>query len=254
VRIVTVIVVGLFILLLFGGQILPLLGRLFGGQARKPFRQAKWVWASLGGNEEEVRQAEEEFGAECAREFAAPFRGTVDDQAQALVTAIGDQLEKSALSGRRFRCQAVSAPTPNAFALPGGYIFVTDSLVDLCERRQDEIALLLAHEMAHVALGHSRQKLMVDQVLNVVTARAAGAGMLARRLLSEGYSREQETEADGAGLRLAVRAGFDGALGIEVLRRLKRQAPPAPPIGEFFASHPPLAERIQALESELRPA
>lgn len=251
-RIVTLIVVVLFILLLFGGQILPMLGRLFGGHARKPFRQAKWVWASLGGSEEEARQAEEEFGEECAREFAAPFRGAVDERAQTLVNAIAERLEKAATSGRRFRCQVVSAPAPNAFALPGGYIFVTDSLVDLCERRPDEIALLLAHEMAHVAFGHSRQKLMVDQVLNVVAARAAGAGLLARRLLSEGYSREQETEADGAGLRLAVRAGFDGALGVEILRRLERQAPPAPPIGEFFASHPPLPERIQALESELR--
>lgn len=251
-RLGVIIVIGLLILLVFGGRLLPLLGGLLGQNARKPMRQAKWMWATLGGSEEEVQKAEDEFGKECAREFEAQFRNAVDPRLEALVRDVGGRLAGAAVSGRRFAFRVVAAPAANAFALPGGFVFVTDSLLELCERRPDEVALLLGHEMAHAALGHAREKLMVDQVLKVVTARAAGAGQLARRLLNQGYSRDHEYEADAAGLRLAARAGFDAAGGIQVLRRLMARSPADSPLEEYFASHPPLGDRIRLLEDEAR--
>jgi predicted Zn-dependent protease len=243
-RLASLIVLALLVLLLFGGRLLPLLGRLGGDRARKPMRQAKWVWATLGGSEEDVAKAEEEFGEECAREFDAQFRGPVDQRLEAFVNSVGERLAGAALHKRRFTFRVVSAASPNAFALPGGFIFVTDGLMALSGCQPDEVALLLSHEMAHAALGHSRSKLMVDQVLNLLTARAAAAGQLARTLLSKGYSREQEFEADEAGMRLAVRAGFDRERGANLLRRLLERTPEEGPLAEFFATHPPLEERI----------
>ncbi len=243
-RLATLIVLALLVLLLFGGRLLPLLGKLGGDRARKPMKQAKWVWATLGGSDEEVERAEDEFGAECAEEFRAQFRGPVDQRMQALVDRIGERLAGAAIHKRRFTFQVVASEMPNAFALPGGYIFVTDGLLDLCQCGPDEVALLLSHEMAHAALGHSRSRLMVDQVLNVLSTRVSAAGPLARTLLSKGFSREQEFEADEAGMRLATRAGFDRARGAMLLRRLLERSPEEGPLAEFFASHPPLEERI----------
>ena len=248
-RLASLIVVALLVLLLFGGRLLPLLGRLGGERVRKPVRQAKWMWATLGGSEEDVERAEAEFGAECAREFGAQFQDPVDPRMQALVQSIGERLAGAALRPRRFSFRVVSAAMPNAFALPGGFVFVTDGLLALCGCRPDEVALLLSHEMAHTALGHSRTKLMVDQVLNLMTARAAAAGQLARTLLSKGYSRDQEFEADEAGVRLAIRAGFDRERGANLLRRLLERSPEQMPLAEFFATHPPMEERIARILS-----
>ena len=65
------------LILFFGGRLLPRLGNWLGGQSRKPFRQAKWMWSWFAGSEAESIQAERDYGRECAREFAKQFSGNV---------------------------------------------------------------------------------------------------------------------------------------------------------------------------------
>ena len=77
------------------------MGHFLGIQARKPFRQAKWVWSWFAGSESESLQAEQEYGRECAREFAAQFSGKVSPASQELVDAVGVRLAGAVKDPRR---------------------------------------------------------------------------------------------------------------------------------------------------------
>ncbi len=131
------LIIGLF--LFFGAKLLPRVGSWLGLHSRKPFRQAKWMWSWFAGSEAESLQAERDYGRECAREFAAEFSGRPSPASQALVDEVGTKLAAAVKDPRReFRFSVVVAATSNAFALPGGFIFITEPLVHFCE--QDEAA------------------------------------------------------------------------------------------------------------------
>ena len=228
---------------------LPRLGTWLGGQSRKPFRQAKWMWSWLAGTEAEAIQAEYEYGRECARQFAAQFSGKAPREKQEAVAAVGSRLAGTVKDRRRqFHFSLVPAGVSNAYALPGGFVFITEPLVDLCAQDADELAFLLGHEMGHVLCGHAKSQLTARTFLNAVTARLAGAGLMLRQLLNQGYSRELELEADGEGARLAAAAGFDPRAAARALERLARGASGNAGLMEYFSSHPPIAERVRKLE------
>ena len=229
-------------------KFLPRLGTWLGGQSRKPFRQAKWMWSWLAGTEAEAIQAEYEYGRECARQFAAQFSGKAPREKQEVVAAVGSKLAGAVKDRRRqFHFSLVRAAVSNAYALPGGFVFITEPLLDLCAQDPDELAFLLGHEMGHVIRGHARSQLTARTFLNAVTARLAGAGLMLRQLLNQGYSRELELEADGEGARLAAAAGFDPRAAARALQRLERGASGNAGLMEYFSSHPPIAERVRKL-------
>jgi predicted Zn-dependent protease len=235
------------LLLFFFSRLLPRVGGLLGSSARKPMRQAKWMWTWATGSEEDALAAELEYGRECAREFAQQFPGSAPPRVAAVLNEIGAALAAAVKEpGRQWSFAAVPAPIANAYALPGGFIFVTGPLLTLVADR-DELAFVLAHEMAHVVKGHAREQLTTGVFLNAVTARLAGAGQMLREMLGKGYSRDLELEADREGARLAAGAGFDREAGQRALARLSALSPDVPEWAEYLASHPPIAERIQAL-------
>ena len=237
------------LLLLFMGKLLPGLGGWLGGQSRKPFRQAKWMWSWLAGTEAEAIQAEYEYGRECARQFAAQFPGKAPREKQELVAAVGSKLADAVKDRRHeFHFSLVCAGLSNAYALPGGFVFITEPLLDLCAQDRDELAFLLGHEMGHVLRGHARSQLTARTLLQAVTARLSGAGLMLRQLLNQGYSRELELEADREGARLAAAAGFDPRAAARALRRLARASGDNAGLAEYFSSHPPMAERVKKLE------
>ena len=241
------LIVGL--LLFFGAKLLPPLGTWLGGQSRKPFRQAKWMWSWFAGTEAEAIQAEYEYGRECARQFAAQFSGTAPREKREVVAAVGSRLADAVKDRRReFHFSLVRAGVSNAYALPGGFVFITEPLLDLCEQDPDELAFLLGHEMGHVLRGHARSQMTARTFLNAVTARLSGAGLMLRQLLNQGYSRELELEADSEGVRLAAAAGFDPRAAARALSRLARVSSQNAGLREYFSSHPPLAERVRRLE------
>jgi len=149
---------------------------------------------------------------------------------------------------REFRFSLVRAGVSNAYALPGGFVFITEPLLDLCAEDRDELAFLLGHEMGHVIRGHARSQLTANTFLHAVTARLSGAGPMLRQLIDKGYSRELELEADAEGARLAAAAGFDARAAARALRRLALVSRDHAGLAEYFSSHPPLAERIRRLE------
>ncbi len=233
-------------------RLLPRLGANLGRQARKPFRQARWMWNWLAGSEDDAIAAEYEYGAECAREFAAQFPGDVPGGLQELAARVGSSLERAVDDPRRrFQFRVVSSARTNAYALPGGFVFVTAPLLELCGRDRQEVAFFLGHEVAHVVRGHAREQLAGNVFLSAVASRVPHAGQMLRQVLGKGYSRELELEADREGARLAVRAGFEPSAAVRALERLARLEPGLTAMEEFFSTHPPFAERIRQLRNGL---
>jgi predicted Zn-dependent protease len=152
---------------------------------------------------------------------------------------------------------------PNAFALPGGHIYVSRGLLALCNS-EDELATVVGHEIGHVAARHSVQRQAANAPLVPVKIAAgiggaitsivspglgkvvAGVGQLPGALALAKYSRSQEQEADRLGQQFAAAAGFDpGALStfMHTLAREEELAGNDPDRRSFFQSHPPSPER-----------
>jgi len=144
-------------------------------------------------------------------------------------------------------------------ALPGGFVFINDSLVDFCERRPDELAFVIGHEMAHIIRFHAWDRMLNDTMLRAATTVSGRVGMLGvwlRKsglgLLKSAHSREHELEADALGFELLVNARFASVGAIGFLQRLAGLEGNAESAGEYFSSHPSAPERIARLEKRLQ--
>lgn len=245
-----VLILVVLLLLILNPQILPGLGSLLGARSRRPYRQAKWVWNSLAGTEDSAIRAEGDYGEACARIFEQQFSGSAPHRDQAMVEDIGAKLAAAVNDPRRtFRFTAVASPAANAYALPGGFIFITQPLLDLCGRNRDETALFLAHEIGHVKRGHAKNLMAANAFFHAVASRMPAAGRMLREVAGKGYSRSLELEADAEAARLTAAAGFDASAAISALGRLRQVAPDLNGLAEYLSSHPPVQERIDALKA-----
>jgi len=151
------------------------------------------------------------------------------------------------------RVRVVHSPRINAMALPGGHILVLAGLLGFAEDG-NEVAGVLAHEIAHVALRHPLETTIksasVSLLIGFLLGDVAGGSMFAglgQLLIGAAYSRDAEREADALGAELMVRAGYDpGGLGVFLERLEERQSDPGGVLG-FFSTHPAIAERSQAV-------
>lgn len=148
----------------------------------------------------------------------------------------------------------------NAFALPGGFIYVNKGLIDKIAN-DDELAAVLAHEVGHVVARHSIKKLQALQaysVLRVLLAVAPGAGNVgnaADMAFAEillGYGRDDELLADQLGARYTKLAGYNPRAMIDFLEKLQeinRKKPLRPK--SYFKTHPYVPDRIRIVKQEL---
>jgi predicted Zn-dependent protease len=237
------IILGLLVLL-FGGARLPAFLAGLGRRLGLWINQWRWVWRSMAGTEEEEIRAEEKVGREQAARFLEYMPPAADSELVRGLQSVGDRLARTAPAARRtFHFHVVEAPAANAFALPGGYVFVTRRLAEMCEDSA-ETAFLLAHEMAHVVSRHFVENTVLDTLLG-----ALKTGRLVAELVGKGYSREQELEADRKALELVREAGFaeDGAR--RILRKLHGLSPEPPELLQYLSTHPRFEERLEALRS-----
>lgn len=236
------------------------LGRKIGREAVPAIRKSKWIWDGLTGTEEEALRAEIAAGSALASELRSISTPVSDPTVATLIEEICRELSSCVRSkGRSFRCEVIRDDVPNAIALPGGVLFFSDTLVELCERQPDELAFVIGHEMAHVIRGHAWNRMLNEAALRVastVTARAGPVGAWVREkgivLLRSAHSRDAETEADEFGVRLAAAAGYRAEGAIDLLHRIERHSQLAVQLGHYFASHPPAAERIARLQPLVR--
>jgi predicted Zn-dependent protease len=156
----------------------------------------------------------------------------------------------------RFQMTAIDTNPPTAFALPGGFIFIAQSLVQLCDRNRDDVAFVLAHEMAHVIRRHAIERLIQQKAINMVARLSPARGALGSWIrtvgiqgLASAYSQDEEFEADELGVLLMRAANFDPAGAIRMLQCLGRLAGgPAPPgLNRYLSTHPPIEERVERL-------
>jgi len=168
-----------------------------------------------------------------------------------------------------FRFYVINAVEPNAFAIPGGYIFVTTGLIVLAESEQ-EVAGVISHEIAHVTHRHISQMIEKSKRLNIaslvamiaaIAAGRGGAGSQAGAAMASAmagalalkYTREMESDADQTGLRYLIKAGYDPNGIINFLNRIQRYSlATMPNIPSYLLTHPGTESRISLLESLLQ--
>jgi predicted Zn-dependent protease len=231
------------------------LGRRLGRATIPAIRKTRCIYDGLAGNENEALRAETKLGSALAAELRAVTQPSNDLVLTRLVEDLCQRLAPADDPRRMFHCEVIHDDTPNALALPGGFIFLNDSLVDFCERQPDELAFVIAHEMAHIIRRHAWDRMLNDAMLRVASTVSGRAGMLGAWLRKSGlgllrsaHSRERELEADALGCELMITAGFAPVDASELLQRLAGLDGPAARASEYFSSHPPAAERIAHLE------
>lgn len=149
----------------------------------------------------------------------------------------------------------------NAFALPGGYIYVHEAVLD--NATDNELACVLAHEIGHVAARHSVKRLQAVlgyQIVMSLAFRKSSATDLFNAInvvfnvVSLGYSREDERLADRLAVKYSYKAGYDPQGMVSFFYKLKQQAQER---GQsynlvFLSSHPPIEERISNVEKQIQ--
>ncbi len=233
------------------------LGRLAG----KQYRKAKWHWQSATGSEEDAIRAEHGVGRDMAAVVREQAGGAGDPRAQALLDDVSAPLAGRVRNrAHRFEVAALPGGAATAFALPGGFIFVAPALVELAGGDRDELAFVVAHEMAHVIRRHAIDRLLGQKALSAVSLATPATRTIAPWLRSVGvrwlenaYSRELEFEADELGARLMRAAGFDPAAAVRMLQRLGALDAHADPLGlgGYLSTHPPVPDRIRHLRERL---
>lgn len=204
-----------------------------------------------------------QIGREVASNAEQQF-GLVEDEAlQTYVQELGQQLaQASERPDLPWSFQVVDEATPNAFAAPGGFIFVTRGLLVLL-RNEAELVSILGHEIGHVTARHSVAMMSRAQlaqlgigIASVISPTAAQFGELAAgglQLLFLKYGRDAERQADDLGYRYALEQGYDVREMVNVFAALQQSAELAGrnPVPNWQASHPNPAERIQRINEEL---
>ena len=194
-----------------------------------------------------------------------------DPRLQAYVADIGARVaQHSEFTEFQYRFFLLNSPVVNAFALPGGYCYISRGLLALASD-EAEVAGVLAHEVGHVNARHTAERLTSGTlaqigvaVLGIATGSSALANMggYAATAYIQGFSREQELEADTLGIRYMSRAGYDPNAMVSFLETLRAhsmieaEANGLPPgsVDEYnvMATHPRGAQRVQEAVQQVR--
>ena len=205
---------------------------------------------------------------ELGREAAAQIRSQVeivsDRELQSYVAQIGQRLAAQPEAGTYpYSFTMINEKEINAFALPGGPIFVNAGTLEAADN-EAQFAGVLAHEIGHVALRHATNqasKANLIQIPAVLGGAAIGQGSVGAQLAQLGlgfgvnslllrYSRDAETEADALGARIMAQAGYNPIEMARFFDKLEAQEGARAP--QFLASHPDPGNRMQAVQAEIQ--
>jgi predicted Zn-dependent protease len=185
---------------------------------------------------------------------------------QTYVDWVGEKLSKvSDLPDLKFKFTVLNDPEINAFALPGGYVYITRGLIALAEN-EAEMAGVLAHEIGHITARHTAQRYSAAMATNLGLIGASILGSIfgvpgdlnrvagqVGQLYLQAYSRDQELEADMLAVRYMSRAGYDPRTLETFFRKMRqhtsitqrvRGRPDEDPAGNIMSTHPRTSDRI----------
>ncbi|HLI83989.1 MAG TPA: M48 family metalloprotease [Bryobacteraceae bacterium] len=204
------------------------------------------------------------LGKQLAEEVQRQSKIVDDPLVSEYVNRLGQNLVRNSDAKVPFTFQVIDSDVPNAFALPGGYVFVNTGLVEFAEE-EDELAAAMAHEIAHVAARHMTRE--------STRAQLANAGLLSAGILFGGWgglamgqgaklampigflalSRADEAEADHLGIEYLYATGYDPTAMISILEKLDALAHRQPAgASRLFSTHPSDTGRIQKTQSEIQ--
>jgi predicted Zn-dependent protease len=146
----------------------------------------------------------------------------------------------------------------NAFCMPGGKIAFYSGILDQLKLTDDEVAMVMGHEIAHALREHARERLGKAAAANGVgiLAQVLGAGQFTQAAIGGGsnllmlnYGREDESESDLIGMELAARAGFNPQAGVSLWQKMGAASKGAPP--QFLSTHPSGPTRIADMQNNM---
>jgi Zn-dependent protease with chaperone function len=144
--------------------------------------------------------------------------------------------------------RVLTMPVMNALALPHSTIVLAESLVEFCRNERDQLAFVLAHEAAHIHLGHAKERSRANTMAGFLRINPL-IGIAIRMLFDRAFSREQELEADRVAVALCARAGYAPQAAIAFLTRLNVFANSPGGVGQLMSTHPLMKERIAQLRA-----
>ncbi len=214
------------------------------------------------------REQEIALGLQAAPSMERQYGGeSRDPRKQSLVKEVGAEVVSRSDASKtdyRYEFHLLADPsTINAFALPGGQVFITEGLFKHLKTR-GQLASVLSHEIGHVAARHSAQHLAKQRLTDGLTGAtviaaydpdnpssraSAQIAMMVGQLVNLKFNRNDELEADKLGVRFAVDAGYDPRSMIKVMEILRDQAHSRQP--EFFSTHPDPENRIEKINAAI---
>jgi predicted Zn-dependent protease len=211
-------------------------------------------------------QQEISLGQQSAPELIQQFGGLAPDEAtQQRIDQIGFHIVQNSIARDTpwpFEFYVLNDPeTINAFALPGGQVFITTALLNRLDS-DSEVAGVLAHEVVHVLARHSAQQIAKGELTNGLIgavsvasgdASAAQTAALIGQLINMRYGREDETQSDTLGVCLLIDSDYDPNAMLEVMRVLAEASSGAEQ-PEFFSTHPNPQNRIEDIEEAIADA
>jgi predicted Zn-dependent protease len=151
------------------------------------------------------------------------------------------------------------SPTINAFCMPGGKIAFFTGIIDKLQLTDDEIAVIMGHEMGHALWEHARERTAKVNMTNIGSRVIGGllfgqagelVGAAGSSLAALKFSRNDETEADLIGMELAARGGYDPRAGITLWQKMSKAGGGAPP--QWLSTHPSGQTRIKTFRDNLK--
>ena len=209
-------------------------------------------------------QQEVDMGAQYAQQINSQLPIIQDPEINRYINVLGDSISKLADNrGLEYHFFVVDSKEVNAFAVPGGYVYVNRGLIERANK-MDQLAGVLGHEIGHVVKRHSVKQMeqmqganlgvtlacVLTSICNSQAAQAAiqvgGAAVFAK------FSRKDEAEADDEGVKNVVRAGINPEGMVEMFQILlaERQSKPDA-VSSWFATHPMEEDRIAAVEKDI---
>jgi predicted Zn-dependent protease len=203
------------------------------------------------------------LGMKSAPEMAAQMGGVSrSEEARALVRRVGERLVSRSLAAKspyKYSFHVLADPrTVNAFALPGGPIFITEALLRQL-KTEGELAAVLGHEIGHVIARHSSERLAKQQLTQgLIGALVVGSGdyttaqigQMVGGMINMKYGREDELESDALGIRIAAEAGYDPRAMVRVMEVLAK-ASGGSRQPEFVSTHPAPENRAARIQDEI---